>query len=79
MFERKIQQNIITLKKSLFKKVLAARTVTKQKERQTNKTRRRCVLRDLSPFLIKFFIPSKHDSSNSISVSLIGLSLAGSS
>jgi len=31
----------ITLKKSLFKKVLAARTVTKQKERRTNKIRRR--------------------------------------
>lgn len=28
----------VTLKKSLFKKVLAARTVTKQKERLTNKT-----------------------------------------
>lgn len=44
----KLTTKKITLKKSLFKKVLAARTVTKQKERQTNKIRR-SVLWDLSP------------------------------
>lgn len=77
--EKHLTTQKITLKKSLFKKVLAARTVTKRKETDKQIKKEVVSYGTCLHSLIEFFIPSKHDSSHSISVSLIGLSLAGSS
>lgn len=78
-YGRKMQgHQKFTLKKSLFKKVLAARTVTKQKERRTNKTRRRLCPVGRAPASVELLVPREHDAAHGVPVGLVGLSLAGS-